>query len=219
MFFWKIFHLSKFCEDSVFDRFLSTLRKHYADLKPFLEASSCVADMRASGSSRLENEKIFMVFEKQNFATKFGLEYTMFMKDSVLVIQKQISQTDDYDLILDIPENVPGCHLMSGYIGREVYAAASQYIKSSLEIPVSRKSKYIDIFSVIGYLQLFSNKSQKLLLAKAPQFYSLQVTPQHFSEAAQIRYILIGDTVASYLSGKTNSISTKKEASEFKASI
>lgn len=88
--------------------------------------------MRVSDSVGLGNEIGSMGFKKQNFATNSGLEYRMFGKDILHVIQKQISDTDDCIPTLDLLEHAPRWHPMNGYNGKKTCDDASQYIKSSL---------------------------------------------------------------------------------------
>lgn len=117
------------------------------------------------------NEKI-RGFTKQTYVADSSIEYIMYTKNSVIVVQNRVPQANESDLILFIPNNFALLNPMNGKIGNTACSAASKKIKSSSEHSASWKYKHIDgIHSTVGGLQIFSDESRTSLSFGTVQFY------------------------------------------------
>lgn len=86
------------------DHLLRMLRTRYTQLKTFLETLQFVADIRTCTNGDLSKDIKSVGFSKQTHAAASGIEYNMYTKNPVIVIQDQVRQTNKSDLVLSTPK-------------------------------------------------------------------------------------------------------------------
>lgn len=70
--------------------------------------------MRASANAGFGYEIRCRALKRKNCQS--GLDYTMLVEEPEHVAQKYISRADDCNLINDLPEHIPRCNSIDGYV-------------------------------------------------------------------------------------------------------
>lgn len=113
------------------------LRILYTQLNKFLKKFQFIADIRIYTKGELANETKFVRFTTQIYVASSETEYTIYTKDPVVVIHDKVRRTNERDLILNIPKNLPLCLPVNGNIGSTACLVASKHLEPSFEHSVS----------------------------------------------------------------------------------
>lgn len=113
------------------NRLLKMLRPHYTQLNTFLENFQCMGEIRTHPNSEPDKGTAFLGLAIRTYLVAFGLEYTIYTKNPVIVLQDQVCQTEKRELILNHSENSSLCHLMNSNTGNTACLAASKRINAS----------------------------------------------------------------------------------------
>ncbi|NJK52916.1 MAG: hypothetical protein HC936_08975 [Leptolyngbyaceae cyanobacterium SU_3_3] len=180
--------------------FYGTLVEEKQNLEKFFTSFTSIKDIKVYSAKQMHRQLVDQGFERKDFETSVGLSCTLFLKNAASVLEQQISAVNNDDFYHEPGPQVPQSHPMNAKLGVFARDAVEQHIKSSEMLEsIWNIGSHDKWKSVVGCVQLYSDKSQTSLKAGGLTFYPLHITLMNFSEKIRRLQIMSGATVLGYL--------------------
>lgn len=207
--------------ERLFDKLMKTLKYHIDILKEFTDTFPSISAIRAFISVKQQENATNWGFRKQSLQASTGLLCTVYCRNPVSVLKKQVQLCSEDIIARYFGEKDHVTNPFNGAIGKHACKAVEQWIKESSDLSISWKSLNDDgIKSMVGCLKFFSDKSQIFfsdksqisLFAGSQLFNAIHVTLLKFTEERKRKLIERGETVVAYFPGCFNLISERTDA-------
>lgn len=122
------------------------------------------------------------------------------MKNPREVLKAQVVQVGYRDVLIKQCDSALMTYLMNSKVNTEACCAVESVIKANLCPKVIwMYEEKVQFPSVVGYLQVYSDKSQTFYFASSYAFYPLHIAFLSFTKNIRGKEIVSGSTIVSYL--------------------
>lgn len=202
-------HICRVVGDRRCDELLKAVRENISYCTDFFTKFASMSSIRVHRSEGMKTKLRREGFSLKSFHTESGLVYSVYWRDPVDVLRRQVERTPKSEFFTRCGEisggtentdSVVYTHPMNSEFGTGACAAAEDCVKKSLNRNVCWKIMARDgEQSAIAGVQVFSDKSHMSLDIDSLAFHPLHATFVNFSEDSRRKHITSGCTVVAYL--------------------
>lgn len=195
-----ITRLHKCAGNGLIELLLRLLREHAAAVEQICKSVGTFPELIVLCKARVTSSLAREGFKLVNLQTDAGVPAEMYVRDAVSVLREQVASVRMEQLVTQTCASEVSTHVMNSELGCVAAPLVQRAVQTSTDCGVSWRTKQRDgEESFVGFLQLYSDKSQTSMKSSAFSLYPFHATLLNLTEDARREQIVSGRSVVAYL--------------------